>query len=90
MITAAREADICSALRAAGARWPAVARALPEFARLGRAKPPGPGMGRAWVLLNGEHERHDMPVRLLQHENGVWFPLGTYIHEIEEIHHGQA
>lgn len=87
MITAARVKDICALLRAAGDGWPAAARALPEFSRLGRERPPY----RAWVLLDGQHERHDSLVRLHQHDTGVWFEPGTYLYQIEkEAHRGQA
>lgn len=82
-ITAARVAEVCAALQAAGDGWPGVARALPEFERLHKGRPAGPGMVRPWVLLDGEHERYDAPVRLLRHENGRWFIKGTYMREVE-------
>lgn len=83
MITAVRVAEVCSALRAAGAGWPDVARKLPEFVRLHHGTPSGPGLVRPWVLLEGPHEKHDAPVRLIRYENGTWFLKGTYLHEIE-------
>lgn len=90
MITAARVAEVCSALRAAGAGWPDVARKLPEFQKLSRGIPSGPGLHRPWVLLEGPHENHESPVRLVRHENGVWFDKGTYLHEIEGAQDAQA
>jgi len=91
VITAVRVAEVCSALRAAGAGWPDVARHLPEFVKLHHGKPgPSKGHVRPWVLLDGPHEKHDAPVRLIRHENGTWFDKGTYLHEIEGAHHGEA
>ena len=87
MILAARVKEILSLLRAAGDNWPAAARALPEFSRFARERPPY----RAWVLLDGQHEQHDTLLRLCRDASGVWFEPGTYIHQIEkEAHRGQA
>lgn len=83
-ITAARVAEVCSALAAAGAGWADIARRLPEFSKLHLGQPLlGPGYVRPWVLLAGEHETYETPVRLIRHENGTWFIKGTYLHEIE-------
>lgn len=82
MISAGRVDEVCSQLQAAGAGWATVARKLPEFERLSLGVPSGPGLVRPWVLLTGPHEDHDAPVRLLRHENGRWFPKGTYMREI--------
>lgn len=87
MITAERVREICSALRVAGAGWPDIARRLPEFGRLSLGRPVGPGLVRPWVLLNEEHEEHDAPVRLVRHENGVWFPKGAYLVDVERMGH---
>lgn len=82
-ITAARVAEVCSALADAGAGWAEVARQLPEFERLHRGRPAGRGVVRPWVLLAGQHESYDTPVRLVRYENGRWFIKGTYMREVE-------
>ena len=82
MITAGRVTELCSQLTAAGAGWADVARKLPEFQKLHHGRPSGPGIVRPWVLLEGPHEDHDAPVRLVRHENGRWFAKGTYLREV--------
>lgn len=85
MINKARMAEILAALEEAGDGWPAVARRLPEYARLHRGRPAGPGVVRPWVLLSGHHEGWpvDLPVRCIRHETGVWFTKGTTTNDIE-------
>jgi hypothetical protein len=87
----ARVTEILAALEAAGDGWPAVARRLPEFARLHRGRPLGPGVVRPWVVLSCPHEGWpiDLPVRLILHETGVWFVKGTTINEIERKARGR-
>lgn len=87
MITAGRVEEICSALRVAGAGWVDIARRLPEYRKHSLGIPSGIGLHRPWVLLDGEHEEHDAPVRLVRHENGVWFDKGTYLVDVERRGH---
>lgn len=76
MLTAERVQEIAGQLQAAGDGWPLVARNLPEHAGHRAPMPAGHATYRAWVLLDGEHELYDMPVRLIQHEDGDWFLKG--------------
>lgn len=78
MITNDRLIEIEQALEAAGEDWPAVAKTLPEFARLHRGIPAGPGLVRPWVLLKGPQEWIGtlIPVRLVQFGDGAWLLKG--------------
>lgn len=84
MITRARVGEIIGQLEAAGAGWADVARRLPEFQKLNRGVPSGPGLVRPWVFLADEIEDYEAPPRLVRHENGVWFLKGTPYRDIEE------
>ena len=88
MITAGRVDEICSALTSAGAGWADIARRLPEYGKHSLGVPAGPGHHRPWVLLAETHEEHDAPVRLVRYENGVWFPKGAYLVDVERRAHG--